>query len=129
MIAKASLHQMAWTADGSMLTAASEVCHVGSGHRRPMSSMLLSIDSSHPQSGCLHSWLAAVPRSAAAHGSRVAVLCSLHEAMVVDTARPGDAAIAILSCSDARRAVFCNTCNVARVNHQRHDAESARAQG
>ena len=41
------------------------------------------------QDGRLHSWLAAVPKSTAAHGSRVAVLSSLHEAMVVDAARPG----------------------------------------
>jgi len=41
------------------------------------------------QDGRLHSWLAAVPKSTAAHGSRVAVLSSLHEATVVDAARPG----------------------------------------
>ena len=74
-----------------MLTAALAVRHAAcfrgdAGHLRETPWATPSV---FPQDGRLHSWLAAVPKSAAAHGSRVAVLSSLHEATVVDAARPG----------------------------------------
>ena len=49
------------------------------------------------QDGSVHSYLAAAPASAAAHGSCIAVLSSLQEATVVDVARPGVRAVRLAS--------------------------------
>jgi hypothetical protein len=48
------------------------------------------------QDDCVHSYLAAAPASAAAHGSRIAVLSSLQEATVLDVARPGEQLISLV---------------------------------